>query len=234
MYIAPAPNGITREAASRRIDVSLNPSDRSLDAVARDVATALAGVKFDTGYYPEVLGEYAELKASQSRLYFALLISFAAIFLILHALYQSVRIAIIVFFGLAGTLIGGIIGAIFGGSVISLGSLIGFITVLGISARTSVMLVSHFKTLEETEQVPFGASLVIQGAEERLTPILMTALTTALALLPLAIGGVKPGHEIEHPMAIVIIFGLIASVIVNLFVIPPLYLRHGKSRTAEA
>lgn len=234
MYIAPAPNGITREAASRRIDVSLNPSGRSLDAVARDVETALAGVKFDTGYYPEVLGEYAELKASQSRLYFALLISFAAIFLILHALYQSVRIAIIVFFGLAGTLIGGIIGAIFGGSVISLGSLIGFITVLGISARTSVMLVSHFKTLEETEQVPFGASLVIQGAEERLTPILMTALTTALALLPLAIGGVKPGHEIEHPMAIVIIFGLIASVIVNLFVIPPLYLRHGKSRTAEA
>jgi CzcA family heavy metal efflux pump len=228
VYIAPSPNAITREGASRRIDVSLNPSGRSIDSVARDVEESLKTIKFASGYYPELLGEYAELKAAQSRLFFAMIAALIGIFLILHALFQSLRLASIVFLGLAGAIFGGVIGAIVGGGVISLGSMIGFITVLGISARTGVMMVSHFRHLEQEERVPFGPALVVQGAEERLTPILMTALTTTLALTPIIFGGVKPGHEIEHPMAIVIVCGLISSVVVNLMIVPALYLKYAR------
>ena len=95
--------------------------------------------------------------------------------------------------------------------MLSLGSLVGFVTVLGIAARNGIMLVSHYRHLEHEEAMPFGPALVLRGAEERLAPILMTAFATALALLPLVAGGNRPGHEIEHPMAVVILGGLVTS-----------------------
>ena len=116
------------------------------------------------------------------------------------------------------------------GGVLSLGSLVGFVTVLGIAARNGIMLVSHYRHLEKEEGEPFGRELVLRGAEERLAPILMTALATGLALLPLVIGGNMPGHEIEYPLAVVILGGLVTSTILNLFLMPALYLRYGKAR----
>ncbi|ADM10861.1 Acriflavin resistance protein [Parvularcula bermudensis HTCC2503] len=226
--VQPSPNGITRENASRRIDVSVNAVGRPVGAVAQDVEAALAGIVFEQGYFPELLGEYAELSAARSTLFTAMGAAFIAIFLILHALFGSVRVAIIIIACLGGALFGGVLGALIGGGVVSLGSLIGFVTVLGIAARTSVMMISHFRHLEEVEDVPFGPDLVAQGAEERLAPILMTACTTGLALLPLIVGGVKAGQEIEYPMAIVILSGLAFSVLVNLLLLPPLYLRFGR------
>jgi len=112
--------------------------------------------------------------------------------------------------------------------VLSLGSLVGFVTVLGIAARNGIMLVSHFRHLEAEEGVPFGAGLVLRGAEERLAPILMTALATGLALLPLAVTGNKPGQEIEYPLAVVILGGLVTSTLLNLFLLPPLYAKFGR------
>ena len=106
------------------------------------------------------------------------------------------------------------------GAVISLGSLVGFVTVLGIAARNSIMLVSHYRHLHEEEGVPFGLELFVRGAEERLAPILMTALTTGLALVPLVLTGNVPGQEIEYPMAFVILGGIISSTALNLFVLP--------------
>ena len=114
--------------------------------------------------------------------------------------------------------------------VISLGSLVGFFTVLGIAARNGIMLISHYQHLEREEGEPFGPGLIVRGAKERLSPILMTALATGLALVPLVIAGNIPGHEIEHPMAIVILGGLVTSTLLNLFVVPALYLRFGKQR----
>ena len=105
----------------------------------------------------------------------------------------------------------------------------GFVTVLGIAARNGIMLVSHFRHLETEEGVPFGVGLVLRGAEERLAPILMTALATGLALLPLAVTGNKPGQEIEYPLAVVILGGLITSTVLNLFLLPPLYARFGRN-----
>ncbi len=126
------------------------------------------------------------------------------------------RLTALVALTLPFALIGGVVGAIVGGGVLSLGSLVGFVTVLGIAARNGIMLVSHYRHLELEEGEPFGLDLVIRGSEERLAPILMTALATGLALVPLAWAGNKPGHEIEHPMAIVILGGLVTSTVLNL------------------
>jgi Cu/Ag efflux pump CusA len=116
------------------------------------------------------------------------------------------------------------------GGVISIGSLVGFFTVLGIVARNGIMMISHFQHLEDQEGVPFGPGLVIRGARERVAPIMMTALTTGLALVPLILAGNIAGQEIEYPMGVVILGGLISSTVINLFVVPSLYLRWGKSR----
>lgn len=123
-------------------------------------------------------------------------------------------------------------GAVLGGGVLSLGSWIGFITVLGISARNGIMLVSHYRHLENEEGMPFGPALVMRGAEERLAPMLMTTLTTWLALLPLVLGGVRPEQKVEHPMAVVILGGLVTSAALNLLVVPSLYLPFAKPGAA--
>jgi Cu/Ag efflux pump CusA len=148
--------------------------------------------------------------------------------LILYIDFQSLRLTLMVTLTIPFALIGGVVAAWLAGGVLSLGSLIGFVTVLGIAARNGIMLVSHYRHLQEEEGEPFGLNLVIRGAEERLIPILMTVLTTALALLPLAISGNKPGHEIEYPLAVVIVGGLVTSTILNLFLLPPLYLLWGR------
>jgi Cu/Ag efflux pump CusA len=127
--------------------------------------------------------------------------------------------------------VGGLLAAYFvGDATLSLGSLVGFLTILGIATRNGIMLISHYQHLEEEEGETFGRGLVLRGSRERLAPILMTALATGLALVPLVIAGNIPGHEIEHPMALVILGGLVTSTGLNLFVLPPLYLRFGKPR----
>ena len=155
------------------------------------------------------------------------------IFLILQADFRSTRLALLVMVSLPFALVGGVAAAFLTGGVLSLGSLVGFVTVLGIAARNGIMMVSHWRYLEQEEGKQFGEELILQGAEERLAPILMTALATALALLPIALGGNKPGHEIEHPMAIVILGGLFTSTLLNLFLMPPLYLRFKSSRAVR-
>jgi Cu/Ag efflux pump CusA len=185
-------------------------------------------VKFDAGYHPEFLGEYAAQRESSRRLLWLSLLAMAGIFLILHADFGSGRLATLVFASLPFSLIGGVAAVWATGGTLSLGSLVGFVTVLGIAARNGIMMVSHWRHLEHEEGLPFGRDLVLRGAEERLAPIAMTALVTALALLPLAAWGDRPGHEIEHPMAIVILGGLASSTLLNLFLMPTLYLRWAK------
>jgi multidrug efflux pump subunit AcrB len=110
--------------------------------------------------------------------------------------------------------------------------MVGFLAVIGIVARNGIMLIDHYQHLEDEEGVPFGPGLVLQGAKERVVPIMMTVLTTGLVLVPLILKGSIPGHEIEHPMAVVIFGGLVTSTLLNLFVVPSLYLRFAKSRRA--
>lgn len=227
--IDPAPNIIQREGASRRIDVTLNVRGRDLGSVARDVEAAVGKLSFPTGYHPEFLGEYAARQQASQRLLVLAVLSLLGILVLLHADFGSFRLALLVFASLPFALVGGVAGVVLTGGVLSLGSLVGFVTVLGIAARNGIMLVSHFRHLETKEGQPFGLELVLRGAEERLVPIVMTALTTGLALVPIAFGGMKPGQEIEHPMAAVILGGLVTSTVLNLFLMPALYLRYGRA-----
>lgn len=227
--IVPTPNAIQREKTSRRIDVICNAEGRDLGSVAREIEEkVLANVEFKQGYHPEFLGEYAEAKASKEKLMLLSLFSLSGVFLLLLADFQSMRLALIVFLSLPFALIGGIAGAFLGGGIISLGSLIGFVTVLGVAVRNGIMLIGHYQYLQDEEGMPFGRELILKGAEERLAPILMTALTTGLALVPLVISGNLPGHEIEYPMAFVILGGLTTSTVMNLLVLPVLYSKWGQ------
>ena len=127
-------------------------------------------------------------------------------------------------------LVGGVLATWAGGGIVSLGSLVGFFTVFGIAARNGILLINHWQHLEQDEGMEFGRALVLRGARERLSPILMTSLATGLALVPLVVLGERPGHEIEHPLAVVVLGGLATSTLLNLFVLPSLYLRFGRSR----
>lgn len=230
IFIAPAPNQITREAASRYIDVTCNVRDRALGSVARDIESNVHSVPFERGYHPEFLGEYAAQQASKNRLLAVSLLAIVGILLILHADFGSARLALLVFLSLPFALVGSVLSVILTGGVLSLGSLVGFVTVLGIAGRNGIMLISHYRHLEKEEGLPFDFDLIQRGAMERLAPILMTALAAALALLPIILGGNRPGHEIEHPMAVVILGGLVTSTALNLFFMPVLYWRFGKRK----
>lgn len=223
--IVPTPNVIKRENLQRRLDVGANVKGRDLGKVVADVKRELAAVSFPHEYHPVLLGEHSEREAVSKRLFLFALLALLGIFLLLQSSFKSTRLALLAFLCLPMALVGGILAAYFGSGIISLGSMVGFLTILGIAARNGIMMINHFQHLETQEGVVFGHDLVMQGAKERLAPILMTAATTGLALLPLVWAGDIPGHEIELPMAVVILGGLVTSTLLNLLVIPALYLR---------
>jgi CzcA family heavy metal efflux pump len=231
--VGPTPNVVHREHLSRRMDVDANVRGRSLGAVYNDVKAALAKIDFPQEYYPVLLGEYTERLAVQKKMLLFAIVAAIGIFFLLHTSFKSVRLATITFVLLPSALVGGVLAAWMGDGVISLGSLVGFLTILGIAARNGILMINHFQHLENEEGEEFGLGLVLRGAKERLAPILMTACTTGLALVPLVIAGSIPGNEIEHPMAVVILGGLVTSTLLNLFVVPPLYLRFGASREPD-
>jgi CzcA family heavy metal efflux pump len=233
VQVTPVQNEITRENGARRIDVTCNVSGRDLGSVARDIETRLATLNFGAGYHAEVLGEYAARAASSRSLWLWGAAALAGIVLILLVDFGTVRLTSLVLVSLPFALVGAIAAAFLSGGVLSLGSLVGLVTVIGIAARNGIMLISHYRHMQLEEGVPFGRDLVLRGAEERLSPILMTALATGLALVPIALSGDRAGHEIEHPMAVVILGGLVTSTLLNLFLLPPLYLRFGRQEYAR-
>ena len=228
VVVAPTPNEITRERGSRRIDVTCNVRGRDLGAVANEIQAALGGVTFPAEYHAELLGEYAAHAESRNRLLTLAAFALLGIFLLLFVDFGEARPAVLVFLTLPFALVGGVMAALLSGGVLSLGSLVGFVSVLGIAARNGIMLISHYRHLEAEEGMPWGRELILRGAEERLAPILMTALVTALALLPVVINGDAAGHEIEHPMAVVILGGLATSTLLNLLLLPALYAKYGR------
>lgn len=228
LEIAPTPNEIKRENASRRIDVTCNVAGSDLGTVAREIQSRVLGLSFEQGYHPEFLGEYAARQSSRNRLFWLGACSVLGILILLHVDFRSMRLVLLLGLTLPFALIGGVAGAFLSGGVLSLGSMVGFVTVLGIAARNGIMLLSHYRHLEQVESQSFGIPLIVRGAEERLTPILMTASCAGLALLPLVLKGNIPGHEIEYPMAVVILGGLVTSTLLNLFLMPTLMLRFGR------
>jgi Cu/Ag efflux pump CusA len=233
IHVAPTPNVVQHENHKRRLDVRANVKGRDLGSVVADVETRLKTVEFPVGYFPEVVGEYKERQAAQSVIRYLSIGAMAGIFVLLFTSFGNFRLTTLSFLTLASALVGGVLAAWLGDGVISLGSIVGFLTILGIAARNGIMMITHFQHLERYEGETFGPALVLRGAKERLSPILMTTLTTGLALVPLVIAGNLPGHEIEHPLAVVVLGGLVTSTLLNLFLVPSLYLKFGRSKNGN-
>src|SRR5690348_16971369 len=232
--LQPNPNAIDRQGDSRYLDVGAAVEGRDLGSVVNEIRQKLGSVRLARGYHVELLGEYKERQAAQSRLLESALIAGLRILLLLQASFRNWRLAMLLFLTLPMALVGGVLAAWIAGGIVSLGSLVGFFTVFGIAARNGILLINHCQHLEEQEGMTFGRDLVLRGARERLAPILMTSLATGLALVPLVVLGTRPGHEIEHPLAVVILGGLVTSTLLSLFVLPSLYLRFGHRRERAA
>jgi Cu/Ag efflux pump CusA len=228
------PNEIEHDGTLRKIDVTANVRGRDLGSAVQEFEQRLDEMEFRRGYYVSLLGEFAERQQAQNRLLLLGVGAGVAILLLLRQSFGSWRLAIMSFVLLPSALVGGLLAAYLGGGIISLGSLVGFFTIFGIAARNGILMINHFQHLEQEEGELFGPALVLRGARERLAPILMTTLATALALVPMVILGEVPGNEIEHPMALVILGGLATSTLLNLFVVPALYLRIAKPTPAGA
>ena len=223
-----APYSISRENVQRKMVVMANVAGRDLASVVNDIRRDVAAkVKLPPGYHVEYGGQFESAEAASQTLLLLGAGVTVGIFLLLFIAFRSVRDALLVMLNLPLAMIGGVIGVFAAGGVLSVASIIGFITLFGIATRNGVMMISHIHHLVEHEGVTDATEAVKRGAEERLVPILMTALAAGLALVPLALAAGEPGSEIQAPMAIVILCGLLSSTVLNMIVVPALYLRFG-------
>jgi CzcA family heavy metal efflux pump len=226
-------NMILRENVQRRIVVSANVSGRDLGGVVDDIRSAIGqSVPMPAGYRVEYGGQFESQQSASRRLLILGAGVVAGLFMLLVLAFGRARDALLIMLNLPLALIGGVAGVFLSGGVLSVASMIGFITLFGIATRNGIMLVSHIQHLIAKEGVMDFREAVERGAHERLVPILMTAMAAGLALIPLALGGGKTGSEIQTPMAIVILCGLTTSTLLNMVVVPTLYLRYGHPKTS--
>jgi len=236
VYATTGRYAILHDGARRRQTVTCNPSGRDIASFVAEAKKQIeAQVKFPAGVYPVLSGAAEEQAEARSELLVHSLIAAAVILLLLAIVFRDGRNLLLVLANLPFALVGGVLAMFLagylggeGGGSLSLGTLVGFVTLFGITMRNSIMMVSHFQRLVREEGMIWGPEAALRGATERLVPILMTALVTALGLLPLAAGWGEAGREIEGPMAIVILGGLITSTALNLLVLPTLALRYGR------
>jgi len=230
--IAATPSVIHRQNASRRIDVEAEVSGRSLGAVTEEASRRISEGAFPFEYHAEVLGEHVERQAAWGSLYSYLVAAVIAIILLLHAALGSWRLAGFVFVAAPVAALGGFVSAYLGGGVLSLGSFLGLVAVLGLAVRNGIMLIRHFQDLEQQEAA-YDSSLVLRGTGERLPAVVASAITVGLIVLPFAWIGNVAGLEILHPAAVAILGGLVTSTILTLFVMPALYPRFAAKVAAE-
>ncbi|MGH3020662.1 MAG: efflux RND transporter permease subunit [Gaiellaceae bacterium] len=223
--VAPAPVVIEREAASRRIDVLAGVRDRDLDSAIVDVERRLQEIDFPLEYRAEVLEESTERQAAARRVVGVAVVAAIAIFLVLQAAFGSWRLAAIFLLTVPLAVSGGVLAAFALGGALSLGTLTGLFAVFGLAVRNGTLMIGGYQRLGRSESVVHGPELVVRGAEERLTATVTTALAVGLALLPVAVLGDRPGLEIAHPLAVVVLGGLVTSTFFTLVLVPALYLR---------
>lgn len=226
------PNTISRENVQRKIVVSANVAGRDLKGVVNDIRKTVGEqITLPEGYHVEYGGQFESEAAASRTLFLTSMISILIIFLILFHEFRSVPLSGIIMLNLPLAIIGGVISIWFTSGVISIPSIIGFISLFGIATRNGILLVSHYNWLR-AEGYNLRES-ILQGSLDRLNPILMTALSSALALIPLAMGGDLPGNEIQSPMAQVILGGLLSSTLLNGFVVPIVYYLLNRKKAAE-
>ena len=221
---AMGPNSISRENVKRKIVISANVADRDLRSVVNDIQQQIdASIQLPEGYHIEYGGQFESEQAASHTLALTSFISIVIIFLLLYNEFRSVKESGVILLNLPLALIGGVFALVLTTGEISIPAIIGFISLFGIATRNGMLLISHYNHLQQEEGLSVYNS-VIQGSLDRLNPILMTALSSALALIPLALGGDLPGNEIQSPMAKVILGGLLTSTFLNGFIVPIVYI----------
>ena len=227
---ATGPNTISRENVKRKIVISANVADRDLRSVVNDIQERIdTQVHLPEGYHVEYGGQFESEQAASRTLLLTSLMSIVVIFLLLYHEFRSVRESAVILINLPLALIGGVAALLLTTGEVSIPAIIGFISLFGIATRNGMLLISHYNHLQQEEGYGLRDS-VIRGSLDRLNPILMTALSSALALIPLALGGDLPGNEIQSPMAKVILGGLLTSTFLNGFIIPIVYLMIHKKK----
>jgi CzcA family heavy metal efflux pump len=231
---AKGPNIINRENVRRRIVIQANVSERDLVSAVSEIQQRLgAEVKLPEGYFVTYGGQF-ESQASASRLIAILsLFSLAGMFIVLYAHFRSVMFAVQIMLNIPMAFIGSVIGVLLMGGTLSIATMVGFITLTGIAARNGIMMISHYLHLMEHEGEKFDLKMIVRGTQERLVPVLMTALTAALALVPLVIAAGQPGREILHPVAVVIFSGIFSSTLLDFIVTPLVFWRFGRKSVAR-
>ena len=220
---------VLHEGGKRIQTVTANVADRDLGGFDSDVRKAIASaVKLAAGNYLVVGGEAKAAIEARERLLFQSLLAGFGVFVLLYLAFNNLRNLGLTFLNLPFALVGGVAAVLFTGGWMTLGSLVGFVTLFGITLRNSIMLVSHYQHLVQVEGAAWNVDTMLRGAAERLPSILMTALVTALGLMPLALGSGQPGREIEGPMAIIIVGGLATSTVLNLLILPTVLLHFGR------
>jgi Cu/Ag efflux pump CusA len=232
--IAAAPDVIRRENVARRLDVVANVNGRAVDEVAAEVRGRLRDTQFPLEYHAELLGDFAAQESARARVLAVGLAAVIGILFLLQAAFGSWRLAIAVLLTLPIALAGGVIATVASGTALSIGSLAGFLTVFGLAVRQGILLIHGCRDLRHRDGHDFGPELARRGTRQRATPILMAAIVTAVAVLPFAVFGTRPGHEILGPMAIVILGGLVTATLYSLCVVPVLYARFGAGAMPDA
>jgi Cu/Ag efflux pump CusA len=238
VYSTSGRDSILHDGTRRRQTVTCNPEGVDVATFVGEAKKAVAAkVKFPAGVYAEFSGAAEAAAAAQKQLLLHSAIAAIGILLLLTIVFRHWRNLVLVLINVPFALVGGVMflfamQLIEGEGMLSVGALVGFVTLFGITMRNSIMMISHFEHLVQVEGLTWGLQTALLGASERLIPILMTALVTALGLLPLAIGAGEAGREIEGPMAIVILGGLITSTLLNLLVLPTLAVRFGRFERA--
>jgi len=231
--IVPASSEIRHDAVKRYIDVSADVEGRGLDAVAGDITHRIAQLQFPLEYHAGVVGDYGQLQATRARLLTMAIAAMIGIFFLLQSAFGSWRLAALTFFSLPAALAGGVLVALAGGGVLSIGTLAGLLAVFGIAVYNRLVLISRYQQLERHDHESLGLGLALRGARERLSPILLAAFAGAATVIPTVILGDVPGLEIIRPMAPVLIGGLISATAVDLFLMPAMYLSLGVSSVRE-
>jgi len=235
VYESTGPNLINRENAQRRIVVSANASGRDIGSLVEELQNKIAAkVDFTDGYFIQYGGQFESQKEASRLILLLGLLSLAGIFLVLFAHFRSSFVAVQIMLNIPMALIGSVFAVLLTGGVLSVASLVAFITLCGIASRNGIMMISHYLHLMKHEGEVFSKEMVIRGSLERLVPVLMTALTAALALIPLALASGQPGKEILQPLAVVILGGLLSSTLLDIFVTPAIFYRFGKKSAEKA
>jgi CzcA family heavy metal efflux pump len=232
------PNTINRENVERKTVVSANVAGRDQKGVIKDIQSIVdERIQLPEGYHIEYGGQFEAEAAASKTLVLTSLLSLLVIFLLLFQEFKKVKIAAIILLNLPLALIGGVFSIYFTSGILSIPAIIGFITLFGVATRNGILLVSHYKTLQEEaiqNRLEYNLyDIIIQGSKDRLSPILMTALTAGLALIPLAMAGDMPGNEIQSPMAKVILGGLLTSTLLNIFIVPIVYFLTSERNSAK-